>query len=109
MVTDKDVQVLGDRCRAELPKSPTGVTGFDEITMGGLPSGRPTLVSRPPGSGKTLFALQFLIHGATRCAEPGVCLSFEGSRSDPRPTSAPSESTSTRWSGTHCCLVTHRP
>jgi circadian clock protein KaiC len=64
----------------ELPKSPTGITGFDEVSQGGLPTGRPTLVSGPPGAGKSLFALQFLVHGATVCAEPGVFLSFEGTR-----------------------------
>ncbi|HZY00469.1 MAG TPA: circadian clock protein KaiC [Dermatophilaceae bacterium] len=80
MVTSNDVHDSGDRPGLELPKSPTGITGFDEVSKGGLPTGRPTLVSGPPGSGKTLFALQFLVHGATRCAEPGVYLSFEGNR-----------------------------
>ena len=80
MVTSNDVHDHDDRPGLELPKSPTGITGFDEVSKGGLPTGRPTLVSGPPGSGKTLFALQFLVHGATRCAEPGVYLSFEGNR-----------------------------
>jgi circadian clock protein KaiC len=80
MVTSNDVHDPGDRSGLELPKSPTGITGFDEVSKGGLPTGRPTLVSGPPGAGKSLFALQFLVYGATRCAEPGVFLSFEGSR-----------------------------
>jgi circadian clock protein KaiC len=62
-----------------LPKCPTGIDGFDEITGGGLPRGRPTLVCGGPGSGKTLFALSFLVHGALRFDEPGVFVSFEES------------------------------
>jgi circadian clock protein KaiC len=65
-----------------LPKSPTGIEGFDEITGGGLPTGRPTLVCGGPGCGKTLFALHFLIHGATRFDEPGVFVSFEENTSE---------------------------
>ena len=80
MVTSNDVHDPAGRPGLELPKSPTGITGFDEVSKGGLPTGRPTLVCGPPGSGKSLFALQFLVNGATRCAEPGVYLSFEGNR-----------------------------
>jgi len=60
-----------------LPKAPTGIQGLDEITGGGLPSGRPTLVSGGAGSGKTMFALEFLVRGATEFNEPGVFMSFE--------------------------------
>ena len=60
-----------------LKKSPTGVQGLDEITGGGLPTGRPTLVSGGAGSGKTLFGLGFLVRGATQYDEPGVFISFE--------------------------------
>lgn len=60
-----------------LKKSPTGVQGLDEITGGGLPTGRPTLVSGGAGSGKTLFGLGFLVRGATQYNEPGVFISFE--------------------------------
>ena len=81
-MTNNDVHDPGDRPRVELPKSPTGITGFDEVSKGGLPTGRPTLVSGPPGSGKSLFALQFLVHGATHCGEPGLYLGFEGDRGD---------------------------
>src|SRR5579862_248098 len=61
----------------KLPKSPTGIQGLDEITNGGLPTGRPTLVSGGAGSGKTLFAVEFLVRGATQYGEPGVFISFE--------------------------------
>jgi len=60
-----------------LPKSPTSIQGFDEITGGGLPKGRPTLVCGGAGCGKTLFAMEFLVRGATLYNEPGVFISFE--------------------------------
>ncbi|HTA66371.1 MAG TPA: circadian clock protein KaiC [Xanthomonadaceae bacterium] len=58
-------------------KSPTGISGLDEITGGGLPTGRTTLMVGGPGSGKTIFALQFLVHGARECNEPGIFVAFE--------------------------------
>jgi circadian clock protein KaiC len=64
-----------------LAKVATGIAGFDEITGGGLPGGRPTLVCGGPGCGKTLFALQFLIHGAMQ-GENGVFVSFEETEED---------------------------
>jgi circadian clock protein KaiC len=60
-----------------LPKALTGIQGLDEITGGGLPSGRPTLVSGGAGSGKTMFGLEFVVRGATQHGEPGVFMSFE--------------------------------
>jgi len=63
----------------QLPKTLTGVRGFDDITRGGLPRGRPTLVCGGPGSGKTLLALTFLVNGAVLFDEPGVLLTFEES------------------------------
>ena len=63
--------------RKILPKSPTSIQGLDEITGGGLPKGRPTLVCGGPGCGKTLFAMEFLVRGATQYNEPGVFMSFE--------------------------------
>lgn len=60
-------------------KAPTGMGGFDEITRGGLPSGRTTLLVGGPGSGKTIFAVQFLTHGALDCNEPGIFVAFEES------------------------------
>lgn len=62
-----------------LAKSPTGIEGLDEVTGGGLPQGRPTLVCGSAGCGKTLFAIEFLVHGAMRYGEPGVFLAFEES------------------------------
>src|SRR5580692_590360 len=60
-----------------LPKASTGIQGLDEITGGGLPTGRPTLVSGGAGAGKTMFGLEFLVRGATQYGEPGVFMSFE--------------------------------
>lgn len=60
-----------------LPKSPTGIPGTDEITGGGLPKGRPTLIAGGAGCGKTLFAMEFLVNGALRYDEPGVFVAFE--------------------------------
>ena len=65
-----------------LPKTPTGVNGLDEITNGGFPKGRPILICGSAGCGKTLFGLQFLVKGATEFNEPGVFISFEESPSD---------------------------
>ena len=60
-----------------LPKAPTGVRGLDEVTGGGLPRGRPTLVCGAAGCGKTLFAMEFLVRGASEFDEPGVFFAFE--------------------------------
>lgn len=60
-----------------LPKTSTGISGFDEVTLGGLPTGRTSLVCGAAGCGKTLFAVTFLVNGATRFGEPGVFMSFE--------------------------------
>src|SRR3954464_11396471 len=60
-----------------LPKVATGIAGLDEITGGGFPKGRPTLVCGSAGCGKTLLALEFLIRGATLYQEPGVFMAFE--------------------------------
>jgi circadian clock protein KaiC len=65
-----------------LPKSATGIQGLDEITGGGLPTGRPTLISGGAGSGKTMFGLEFLYRGAVLFDEPGVFMSFEESIPD---------------------------
>ena len=61
----------------QLQKCPTGIKGFDEITEGGLPKNRTTLVSGSAGSGKTLLGIDFLINGAIKFKEPGVFMSFE--------------------------------
>ena len=62
-----------------LNKSPTGIAGLDEITNGGLPTGRPTLVCGGPGTGKTLLGITFLVNGAVQFGEPGVLITFEES------------------------------
>ncbi len=73
----KPAQARPVRKPRRLHKSPTGIQGLDEITGGGLPTGRPTLISGSAGAGKTLFGLEFLVRGATRFDEPGVFMSFE--------------------------------
>jgi len=65
-----------------LAKSPTGIRGLDEITLGGLPRGRPTLVCGRAGCGKTLFAVEFLVHGAIDYDDPGVFIAFEETEED---------------------------
>ncbi len=60
-----------------LPKSPTGIAGLDEITGGGIPQGRPTLICGGTGCGKTLFSMEFMVRGALEFGEPGVFVAFE--------------------------------
>src|SRR5215471_18300379 len=60
-----------------LPKAATGIRGLDDVTGGGLPRGRPTLVCGNAGCGKTLLAMEFLVRGATQFGEPGVFMAFE--------------------------------
>ncbi|MDW8402938.1 ATPase domain-containing protein, partial [Chloroflexus sp.] len=67
-----------------LPKAPTGIRGLDEITGGGLPRGRPTLICGGPGCGKTLLAFEILARGAALYGEPGLFISFEESPADLR-------------------------
>ncbi len=62
---------------ATLPKTPTGISGLDEVTLGGLPTGRPTLICGSAGCGKTLFSLEFIVRGAQEFNEPGVFIAFE--------------------------------
>jgi|SRR5579859_8124 len=70
------------KTRTQLPKTPTGIQGLDEITGGGLPKGRPTLVCGGAGCGKTLLAMEFLVRGATQFHEPGVFMAFEETAKD---------------------------
>ena len=70
------------RVGGRLAKAPTGIRGFDQVTDGGLPRGRPTLVTGASGSGKTLFGIEFLVRGAREFAEPGVLMTFEESATD---------------------------
>ncbi|UCF73006.1 MAG: circadian clock protein KaiC [Deltaproteobacteria bacterium] len=71
-----------NRIQLALPKCPTGIQGLDEITHGGLPKGRPTLVCGSAGSGKTLLAMEFLVRGAQQYKESGVFVSFEESEKE---------------------------
>ena len=70
-------KLLKSMARTPLAKVPTGITGFDQITYGGLPLGRTTLVRGGPGCGKTVFALQLLVDGARDRHEPGILVAFE--------------------------------
>jgi len=63
--------------KKQLPKCPTGIQGLDEITGGGLPKGRPTLICGSAGCGKTLLGVEFLVHGAIEYGEPGILMAFE--------------------------------
>ncbi len=71
--------MLSPLARMTKKNASTGIAGLDEITLGGLPYGRTTLLVGGPGSGKTIFALQFLVQGARVCDEPGVFVAFEES------------------------------
>jgi circadian clock protein KaiC len=72
----------GEAQRGALPKAPTGISGLDEITFGGLPRGRPTLVCGAAGCGKTLLAMEFLLRGAEQHGETGVFMAFEETEHD---------------------------
>src|SRR5450631_1810632 len=78
----KKISMPEQKSRPQLPKSPTGIQGLDEITGGGLPKGRPTLVCGGAGCGKTLLAMEFLVRGATQLNEPGVFMAFEETAKD---------------------------
>ncbi len=65
-----------------LEKAPSGIKGLDEITEGGLPRGRTTILCGGPGCGKTMLGIEFLVHGAVRFGEPGVLMAFEESAED---------------------------
>src|SRR5690349_9510075 len=71
------IDVVKPAAGGALAKAPTGIEGLDEVTGGGLPHGRPSLVCGSAGCGKTLLAMEFLVHGAVRFGEPGVFLAFE--------------------------------
>jgi circadian clock protein KaiC len=75
---------IGDTLDApqHLAKTPTGISGLDELTLGGLPTGRPTLLCGAAGCGKTLFAMTFLVNGALQFGEHGVFMSFEERAAD---------------------------
>ncbi len=80
----KSKSVTGTDNDGSLPKTPTGILGLDEITDGGLPTGRATLVCGAAGSGKTVLALQFIVNGIRSYDEPGVYMAFEETSEDLR-------------------------
>lgn len=73
---------MAKKLRTLFPKTPTGISGLDEVTEGGIPTGRPTLICGSAGCGKTLFGIQFLVKGITEYNEPGVFMSFEETAKD---------------------------
>lgn len=75
--SDESARAEGLSHPKPLPKCPTGIAGRDEVTLGGLPRGRPTLVCGTAGCGKSLLGVEFLVHGAVLYGEPGVLVSFE--------------------------------
>jgi circadian clock protein KaiC len=78
MIKNKSIsKIKSDSKSFQFPKSPTGIQGLDEITEGGLPKGRPTLICGSAGCGKTLFGMEFLMRGAIEFNEPGVFIAFE--------------------------------
>src|SRR3984957_3017571 len=81
MRTVKTAQKKTDEI-SSLPKAPTGIQGLDEITRGGFPQGRPTLICGSAGAGKTLLTMEFLIPGAEEYNEPGVFIAFEETASE---------------------------
>jgi circadian clock protein KaiC len=80
LTTSSDART--SRVHNPLPKVPTGIKGFDEITEGGLPKGRVSLVAGAAGSGKTVFAMGFLVNGAEKYGDPGLFVSFEETSQD---------------------------
>src|SRR4051812_1950503 len=74
--------VKSSRQFSVLAKAPTGIEGLDEITGGGIPRGRPTLVCGTAGCGKSLMGIEFLVHGAVDFNEPGVLMTFEETAED---------------------------
>src|SRR5579859_4686990 len=76
-LTQRDSGVNGS-----LPKAATGIQGLDEVTRGGFPRGRPTLICGSAGAGKTLLAMEFLVRGTTKYDEPGVFMAFEETAAD---------------------------
>ncbi len=78
----KEKHIQPHKAPAGLEKCPTGIQGLDEITNGGLPRGRPTLVCGGAGSGKTLLAMEFIVRGIRDYGEPGVFMAFEETEAD---------------------------
>ena len=76
MKSERQVRRRRPRLRG-IAKVPSGIEGFDQVTGGGLPKGRATLVCGGAGCGKTLFGMEFLVRGALRYGDPGLFIAFE--------------------------------
>jgi circadian clock protein KaiC len=81
-ITKRPDHEVGRQEPRQLPKTPTGIRGLDEVTHGGLPQGRPSLICGPAGSGKTMLAMEFLVRGIVEYGEAGVFIAFEETRAD---------------------------
>jgi circadian clock protein KaiC len=78
----KSSRVVAAKAADRLEKAPTGITGLDEVTLGGLPRGRATLICGGAGCGKTMLAVEFLVNGVRDYGEPGVFVAFEETRDE---------------------------
>ena len=76
-ILELEIPLNGEPSSGSLPKAPTGILGLDEISGGGLPRGRTTIVCGGPGCGKTMLGMEFLARGAQQFNEPGVLIAFE--------------------------------
>jgi circadian clock protein KaiC len=78
----KSGRALATKAGERLEKAPTGITGLDEVTVGGLPRGRATLICGSAGCGKTMLAVEFLVNGVREYGEPGVFVAFEETKDE---------------------------
>ena len=78
----KSARAVTTKAVERLEKAPTGITGLDEVTLGGLPRGRATLICGGAGCGKTMLAVEFLVNGVRDYGEPGVFVAFEETRDE---------------------------
>jgi circadian clock protein KaiC len=81
-VKQKSARAVAANAGERLEKAPTGITGLDEVTLGGLPRGRATLICGSAGCGKTMLAVEFLVNGARDYGEPGVFIAFEETKDE---------------------------
>src|ERR1700730_3606591 len=81
-VRPKPANAMVTRAPERLEKAPTGIAGLDEVTFGGLPRGRATLITGSPGCGKTMLGVEFLVNGARMYSEPGVFVAFEETKDE---------------------------
>src|ERR1700759_2812167 len=82
LMPSEKTSAASSRPSIHLQKTPTGIAGLDDLTLGGLPASRPTLLCGAAGCGKTLFGMTFLVNGVTSFGESGVFMSFEEREKD---------------------------